>query len=138
MGGAMVAAAVGADARPDRGMPWLRSYPAGVDWDVSFPAETLPGMFDEAVSRFASRTCMDFMGRRWTFAAMGALVDSAAAGFRRLGVTAGTRVGLCLPNSPFFVAAFFGALKAGAVVVNYSPLYVEEELPSRCRIPAPK
>jgi long-chain acyl-CoA synthetase len=45
-----------------------------------------------------------------------------------LGVTAGTRVGLCLPNSPFFVAAFFGALKAGAVVVNYSPLYVEEEL----------
>jgi long-chain acyl-CoA synthetase len=127
MGGATTAAA-GSAAEPDGAMPWLRSYPTGVDWDVPLPTETLPGMLDAAVARFGSRTCMDFMGRRWSFAAMGALVDSAAAGFRRLGVTAGTRVGLCLPNSPFFVAAFFGALKAGAVVVNYSPLYVEEEL----------
>jgi long-chain acyl-CoA synthetase len=128
MGGATTAAAVGPAAEPDRAMPWLRSYPAGVDWDVPFPTETLPGMFEAAVARFGSRTCMDFMGRRWSFTAMGGLVDSAAAGFRRLGVTGGTRVGLCLPNSPFFIAAFFGALKAGAVVVNYSPLYVEEEL----------
>jgi long-chain acyl-CoA synthetase len=114
-------------------MPWLKSYPPGVDWDVRLPPETLPGMFDEAVSRFGPRTCMDFMGRRWSFAAMGELVDSAAAGFRRLGVTCGTRVGLHLPNSPFFVAAFFGALKAGATVVNYSPLYVEEELAFQMR-----
>ncbi|HYI85363.1 MAG TPA: AMP-binding protein, partial [Acetobacteraceae bacterium] len=112
MGGATTAAAVGPAAEPDRAMPWLRSYPAGVDWDVPFPTETLPGMFEAAVARFGSRTCMDFMGRRWSFAAMGELVDNAAAGFRRLGVTGGTRVGLCLPNSPFFIAAFFGALKA--------------------------
>lgn len=115
-------------ARPDAEMPWLRSYPPGVSWDVEFPAETLPEMFDAAVARFGPKPCLDFMGRRWTFAEMGALTDSAAAGFRRLGVARGARVGLCLPNSPFFIAAFHGALKAGAVVVNYSPLYVEEEL----------
>ncbi len=128
MGGASVAAAEAGSAGSDPAMPWLKSYPPGVDWRLDLPAETLPAMFDEAVSRFGSKTCMDFMGRRWSFAAMGALVDSAAAGFRRLGLAPGARVGLCLPNSPFFVAAFFGALKAGAVVVNYSPLYVEEEL----------
>src|ERR671917_1957302 len=128
MEGATTVAVTGAHAGPFDAMPWLRSYPPGVDWDVRFPAETLPEMFDRAVARFGPKTCMDFMGRRWSFAAMGALVDSAAAGFRRLGVTGGTRVGLHLPNSPFFIAAFFGALKAGAVVVNYSPLYVEEEL----------
>ena len=125
MGGAIVEAA-GAEAAA--AMPWLRSYPPGVSWEVDFPVETLPKMFDAAVARFGPRTLLDFMGRRWSFAAMGELVDSAAAGFRRLGVSPGTRVGLCLPNSPFFIAAFFGALKAGAVVVNYSPLYVEEEL----------
>src|SRR5215207_3723878 len=127
MGGATVAAAE-AQAGRDGALPWLRSYPPGVEWDVRFPPETLPEMFDAAVARFGSKTCMDFLGRRWTFAAMGALVDGAAAGFRHLGVVPGTRVGLHLPNSPFFIAAFFGALKAGAVVVNYSPLYVEEEL----------
>lgn len=121
-------AAEAKSAAPDGAMPWLGSYPPGVEWDVRFPPETLPALFDGAVARFGPKTCMDFMGRRWTFAQMGALVDNAAAGFRRLGVMPGTRVGLCLPNSPFFVAAFFGALKAGAVVVNYSPLYVEEEL----------
>ena len=127
MGGETSVAAAG-QAGLDPAMPWLRSYPPGVSWDTSFPAETLPEMFDAAVARFGQKTCLDFMGRRWTFAEMGALVDSAAEGFRSLGVAPGTRVGLHLPNSPFFVAAFFGALKAGAIVVNYSPLYVEEEL----------
>jgi hypothetical protein len=46
MGGATTTAAAGSAAEPDRAMPWLRSYPAGVDWDVPFPTETLPGMFD--------------------------------------------------------------------------------------------
>ena len=126
MGGETAAAARGAGS--SAAMPWLRSYPPGVSCDIDLPTETLPEMFDAAVARFGQKTCLDFMGRRWTFAAMGALVESAAAGFRRLGVVPGTRVGLHLPNSPFFIAAFFGALKAGAVVVNYSPLYVEEEL----------
>ena len=125
MGGATIGLA---GAESDAALPWLRSYPPGVSWDMRFTAETLPEMFDAAVARFGSKTCMDFMGRRWSFAEMGALANNAAAGFRRLGVTCGTRVGLCLPNSPFFVAAFYGALKAGAIVVNYSPLYVEEEL----------
>ena len=127
MGGESAAlgeARIGADGV----MPWLRSYPPGVSWDLDILPETLPELFDTAVARFGPKTCLDFMGRRWTFAQMGALVDNAAAGFRRLGVVPGTRVGLHLPNSPFFIAAFFGALKAGAVVVNYSPLYVEEEL----------
>src|SRR3712207_6725641 len=121
-------AAAGADAGPDGSFPWLRSYPPGVSWHGDLPSETLTAISGAAVARFGPKTCLDFMGRRWTFAQMGALVDSAAAGFRRLGVVPGTRVGLHLPNSPFFIAAFFGALKAGAVVANYSPLYVEEEL----------
>ena len=66
--------AVEAGAVPDSVLPWLRSYPPGVDWDMRFPAETLPGMFDEAVSRFGPLICMDFLGRRWSFAAMGELV----------------------------------------------------------------
>ena len=31
-------------------------------------------------------------------------------------------VGLFLPNTPHYVIAFFGVLKAGGTVVNYSPL----------------
>ena len=37
-------------------------------------------------------------------------------------------VGLCLPNTPYFVVFYFAVLKAGGMVVNYNPLYVEREL----------
>jgi long-chain acyl-CoA synthetase len=108
--------------------PWFRVYPAGISWDMDVPPDTLVRMLDEAVATFGPRPCLEFLGRRWTYAQVGELVNRAAEGFRRLGVTHGARIGLCLPNSPYFVIAYFGSLKAGATVVNFNPLYVEEEL----------
>ena len=51
-----------------------------------------------------------------------------ACGLARLGIGRGDRVGLFLPNVPHYVAAYYGALMAGAVVVNFSPLYTPAEL----------
>ncbi len=85
-------------------------------------------MFDDAVAAYGSRPCLDFLGRRWTYAETAALVARAASGLRRLGVAPADRVGLCLPNTPFAVVAYFAALKAGATVVNFSPLSVEDDL----------
>ncbi|HEV2642645.1 MAG TPA: long-chain fatty acid--CoA ligase, partial [Candidatus Elarobacter sp.] len=42
--------------------------------------------------------------------------------FQQLGVRPGVHVGLYLPNTPHYMVAFFGVLKAGGTVVNYSPL----------------
>jgi long-chain acyl-CoA synthetase len=54
--------------------------------------------------------------------------DHAAAGFQKLGVGPGVNVGLYLPNTPHYIIAFFGILKAGGRVVNYSPLDAAREL----------
>ena len=54
--------------------------------------------------------------------------DQAAAGFQKLGVGPGVNVGLYLPNTPHYLIAFFGVLKAGGRVVNYSPLDAAREL----------
>ena len=62
------------------------------------------------------------MNKRTTYAELDALANRAAAGFQKLGVGPGVHVGLFLPNTPHYVIAFFGVLKAGGVVVNYSPL----------------
>jgi long-chain acyl-CoA synthetase len=45
-----------------------------------------------------------------------------------MGIAKGDRVGLFLPNVPIYAAAYYGAMMAGAVVVNFSPLYSVEEL----------
>lgn len=116
-----------------RARPWLRAYPPGVAWDMDLPPATLVSIFEEAVARFGPRPCLDFLGRKWSYAEIGRLVARAAAGFRRLGAGAGTRVALCLPNGPHYVIAFFGALRTGATVVNCSPLAAPVELAAQLR-----
>jgi len=108
--------------------PRSAHYPPGVDWAMPLPPETLTAVFERAVARFADRPCLEFLGRRLTYRETARLVDQAAAGFQALGVAPGVQVGLCLPNCPYYVIAYYGVLKAGGTVVNYNPLYVEREL----------
>jgi len=98
------------------------------DQDSSLPVAPLYGILDEAVASFPARPAIDFLGRRYSYAELGALVDRAALGLRRMGVKKGTRVGLCLPNTPYAVIGYFAILKAGGIVVNFNPLYVEREV----------
>ena len=51
--------------------------------------------------------------------------------FRAKGVVAGDRVAVLLPNEPSFVAAYFGALRLGALVVPLNPLLRRPEIESR-------
>ncbi|MDO9488439.1 MAG: long-chain fatty acid--CoA ligase [Sphingomonadaceae bacterium] len=86
----------------------------------------------ELLERTAKRTpkapCIDFLGRIFSYEEVAALVDRAAAGFRRLGVAKGVKVGLFLPNCPQYVVAYYAAMKAGGTLVNFSPLYTADEL----------
>ncbi|HXH15769.1 MAG TPA: long-chain fatty acid--CoA ligase [Sphingomonas sp.] len=88
----------------------------------------LGDMLDRSVERFGARTVLDFMGRTMTYAELGEQVARAARGLQDHGVVKGTRVALCLPNTPYYPVLFFAILKAGGIVVNVNPLYVEREL----------
>ncbi|MEP9378232.1 long-chain fatty acid--CoA ligase [Aquabacter sp. CN5-332] len=90
-------------------------------------------LLDGSVRKHGTQVSMNFMGRKWSYAELGTLVDAAAAGLQRLGVGKGTMVGLCLPNMPYSVILYFAILKAGGTVVNYSPLYVERELENQIK-----
>ena len=108
--------------------PWQRIYPGDIDWNAPLPARPLHGLMDEAVAKFADRPCIDFLDKTYTYAEIGRLVDRAAAGLQDLGVRKGDRIGLFLPNTPYFVVFYFAVLKAGGIVVNMNPLYAEREL----------
>ena len=89
---------------------------------------SVPALLDEAAARFPHHHAIDFFGRKLTYSDLARQVERAARGFQNLGVARGTRVGLCLPNSPYFVIAYYAVLKAGGIVVNFNPLYVAREL----------
>ena len=102
--------------------PWEKSYPPNVRWNAPLELSSVPSVLEKAAERFGARPALEFMNKRITYADLNALANRAAAGFQKLGVGPGVHVGLYLPNTPHYVIAFFGVLKAGGVVVNYSPL----------------
>jgi long-chain acyl-CoA synthetase len=102
--------------------PWVKSFPPGVRTDAPLDLAPVQSVLDKAAERFGPRPALEFMGKRTSYAELGALANRAAAGFQKLGVGPGVHVGLFLPNTPHYIVAFFGVLKAGGTVVNYSPL----------------
>ncbi len=107
---------------------WEKSYPPGVKWELEVPRLTLQDALDESAAQHANSPLLDFLDKKLTFDEIKKLSDRAAKGFQQLGVKPGVHVGLYLPNVPHYIIAFFGILKAGGVVVNYSPLDAEREL----------
>ena len=108
--------------------PWLKSYPPDIDWHARFAEEPLHRLLEEAARRFADRPCLDFLGKGYRYGEVAALARRAAKGFALQGVKKGTRVGLMLPNTPYYVIAYYGVLMAGGVVVNLNPLYAPPEI----------
>jgi long-chain acyl-CoA synthetase len=108
--------------------PWLRSYPAGLDWTAPVVVAPVQSILDDAVAKWGARPAIDFMGRKISYGELGGLVARVAKGLQGLGVGPGSHVGLFLPNTPHAIISFFGILKAGGTVVNYSPLDAEKVL----------
>ena len=85
-------------------------------------------MFTASVAKYGDRVLADFLGREFTYRQIEAEARGFAAGLQSLGIGKGDRVGLYLPNLPVYLSAYFGALIAGATVVNFSPLYSVAEM----------
>lgn len=108
--------------------PWVQHYQPGVPADIEIPTTSLVEMCEDAVERGGDGVALQFFGRETTYRALGDQIARAAEGLRRLGVRAGDRVALILPNCPQHVVAFYAALRLGAIVVEHNPLYTSREL----------
>lgn len=108
--------------------PWTAHYQDGVPAAIIPPSTSLTGMLEQSVRRGGRRTALEFFGAETSYRELGEQIDRAAEGLRRLGVTAGDRVAIILPNCPQHVVAFYAALRIGAVVVEHNPLYTAPEI----------
>src|SRR5258706_9740635 len=116
--------------------PWLKQYDPGVPHTLDYPATALQQFLTDPAARHPRAVATVFgavVGHRLiegslTYAELDRLADNFAASLQSLGVRKGDRIALVLPNCPQFVIAFYGALRAGAVVVPCNPLYTAPEL----------
>ncbi|MGQ3230201.1 MAG: long-chain-fatty-acid--CoA ligase [Blastomonas fulva] len=107
---------------------WTTHYNHPCAWDQQFPPLSLPEMLFRSAERKGTAPLLDFMGRKYSYAETAQGARRVAKGLQAMGVGKGDRIGLFLPNVPHYVAAYYGAMAAGATVVNFSPLYTVDEL----------
>ncbi|MCF8706771.1 long-chain-fatty-acid--CoA ligase [Rhizorhapis sp. SPR117] len=107
---------------------WREKYNHPVAWDQHFPPLSLPEMFYASAARNPDAIALDFMGRKYSYSECRDGMERVAHGLQAMGVKKGDRIGLFLPNVPHYIAAYYGAMAIGAVVVNFSPLYTAAEL----------
>src|SRR4051812_16244377 len=72
---------------------------------------------EDSVQRYGEYVSLAFDGVEWTNAAQQRAANRFAHALARLGVRAGDRVLVLLPNSPEVLQAYTGILKTGAVIV---------------------
>jgi long-chain acyl-CoA synthetase len=107
---------------------WRTAYRHPGPWDLDLPPETMIGLFEKSAARRGDAPLIDFLGRSYSYAETLDGANRVACGLAALGYGPGDRIGLFLPNVPHYIAAYYGILKLGATVVNFSPLYTVDEL----------
>ena len=108
--------------------PWLSHYDAGIPHHIDYPPVPVFHFLDEAARLCPQRACIIFGDMISTYQEVSTRTDRIALALYNLGIRKGERVGICMPNCPEFVLAYFGILKAGAVVVAINPLYTPPEI----------
>jgi long-chain acyl-CoA synthetase len=108
--------------------PWLANYDKGVPQTIDYPKAPLFYFLEEAARKYPDRACTIFKGAVISYKDMNAQTDQMAAALVEMGVKKGDRVGIFMPNTPQFVIAYYGILKAGAAVVAINPTYPVDEI----------
>lgn len=98
--------------------PWTRFYPPGVPARADYPAIPLWGFLERAAVRRPDHVALVAGSERLTYRALWERVLGVAGA---LDLEPGARVMLRMPNSVGFVASYYGALRAGGIVVAASP-----------------
>jgi long-chain acyl-CoA synthetase len=108
--------------------PWFKHYDPEVPQHLIYPSIPLYRLLEETAAKTPNSPCTNFFNKRLTYWQIKEQSDRLASSLLSLGIQKGDRVILLLPNSPQFLIAYYGLLKAGVVIVPLNPLSAEREL----------
>jgi long-chain acyl-CoA synthetase len=107
---------------------WLKFYPAGVAQEFEIPRVSVQSILLDTAKKYANSTALEFQGSKISYSKLDDLSNQFANSLRSLGLKKGSKIAIILPNIPQFILCFWGALKAGLIVVPCNPLYREREI----------
>jgi len=90
--------------------------------------QSIYAVFAETAGRRKNHTAVIYLGSRYSYGRVKELAEAFAGGLARLGVTAGSKVMLYIPNSIQWVVAWLGLQRLGAVAVPITPIYTPHDI----------
>jgi len=107
--------------------PWISSY-GDVPYYLEYGTKSMACTVLDTAAREKDFTSLTFFGRKITYTALSENIEKTAKAFYGLGVRAGQRVMVCLPNVPQAIYCLYGLNRIGAVAVMVHPLSAVGEI----------
>lgn len=89
---------------------------------------TLGKVLEQSAKKNAAKPAVVFETRTITYGALNTWTNAIAQVLHHHSIQSHDHVALCLPNSPEFIAGFYGIQKSGAAVVNINPNFKKPEV----------
>ena len=112
---------------PPANRPHHTIWPKRLPRELAVPQTTLWFNLEVAATRFPDKAAYLFFGRALSFGELKAQAEAIAGWLQSVGVAAGERVAIFMQNCPQYAAAYYGILRANAVVVPVNPMNRAEE-----------
>jgi len=107
---------------------WHKSYAPGVPKSIDYEKRTISEALTRSAEKFPDNTALNYMGRRISYKLLNDMVNQFARALQDMGIKAGDKVGVSLPNIPQVIISNLAIFRIGAVSVQNNPLYTEREL----------
>lgn len=108
--------------------PWLKHYDPGISPKLHYEKLPLYEFLDRTAQKYPHRTAIIFNNWKISYKKLKVLTDFIASNLKKQGLRPGDRIAIMLPNLPQTILSYWGALKAGGVIVMTNPLYMEKEI----------
>lgn len=111
--------------------PWMEEYKK---WNINpeftrpDPEKTLSTTIAENLVKFQDKTAFIYLDRKFSYHDIDMYSQKLASYLQSLGLTAGSRIAVMLPNIIQYPIATFAIIRAGYVLVNVNPMYTQREL----------
>lgn len=111
----------------EQGAPWLSSY-GEVNFHLTYPEVSMADAVFETAKKYPNQTAISCMGTKIPYSRFTKEVVKTASAFKAMGINAGDKVTICMPNLPQTVYALYALNYIGAIASMIHPLSAEGEI----------
>lgn len=111
----------------EKNAPWLSSY-GDVKFHIDYPSGSMSDVVLSTADKYPRYTALSCMGTKISYAVFKSKVITVAKAFSAMGIAAGDKVTICMPNLPQTVYALYALNYIGAIASLIHPLSAEGEI----------